>query len=473
MPKDNEFLYRELADILRNQIRSGLIRPGSLLMSESDMCAKYQVSRTSVRKALDVLLEEQLIVKIQGKGTIVSPDLGLDDEDGNTLVVVTTYPSAYARKGLPIVIQRFQQRYPACKVKVLPVPYEEDAYFRDMPQYETGPDLLLIGDHNFQLLPPHMICPLDDWMGERATDIPRTLLGAFARNDRVYALPVTYSPIYLAYNKQRFAANDVSNPDGSWTFEQFAAAAGKLTAAGDEANAAKNIYGFAANDQLNRWLPLFINKSSASGQKLSATPLYLENGEFDWRSFGEVLALLQDALYGRQFSPLYSVNHTGIAQQFFESGHAAMIVTTTLAFRANPARFGMAALPHASRTNHLLIANAMALTQFSNKRELARRFLLLSLEPDVQREISLAAGFLPVSAKVNAEMLRDDRLQTLALAEAGLENGKFLHHIFPDPELPDALKDEMKYFWSGLESPEALIQRLKELQFFKLSAGRQ
>lgn len=41
--------------------------------SEADLCDSYNVSRTTVRKALDHLIFEGLLYRVQGKGTYVSP----------------------------------------------------------------------------------------------------------------------------------------------------------------------------------------------------------------------------------------------------------------------------------------------------------------------------------------------------------------------------------------------------------------
>ena len=41
--------------------------------SEAELCEAYNVSRTTVRKALDYLIFEGLLYRVQGKGTFVSP----------------------------------------------------------------------------------------------------------------------------------------------------------------------------------------------------------------------------------------------------------------------------------------------------------------------------------------------------------------------------------------------------------------
>ena len=63
--------YRKLYEILRKHIIEGVYEEGSLLPSENELCAAYQMTRPTVRHALDSLVKDGLIIKKQGKGSIV------------------------------------------------------------------------------------------------------------------------------------------------------------------------------------------------------------------------------------------------------------------------------------------------------------------------------------------------------------------------------------------------------------------
>jgi GntR family transcriptional regulator/GntR family frlABCD operon transcriptional regulator len=63
--------YRKLYEILRKHILSGLYAEGSLLPSENELCAAHRITRPTVRHALEALVKDGLIVKKQGKGSIV------------------------------------------------------------------------------------------------------------------------------------------------------------------------------------------------------------------------------------------------------------------------------------------------------------------------------------------------------------------------------------------------------------------
>ena len=64
-------LYRQVKDALVGRIGSGTWVPGQLLPSEPDIAAELGVSPGTVRKAMDEMTAENLLVRRQGRGTFV------------------------------------------------------------------------------------------------------------------------------------------------------------------------------------------------------------------------------------------------------------------------------------------------------------------------------------------------------------------------------------------------------------------
>lgn len=64
-------LYRQLADLLRQEINSGRLQPGDWLPSESRLEQEHGVSRGTVRQALKILADEGLVASRSGRGTFV------------------------------------------------------------------------------------------------------------------------------------------------------------------------------------------------------------------------------------------------------------------------------------------------------------------------------------------------------------------------------------------------------------------
>jgi GntR family transcriptional regulator len=65
-------LYKQLTDILVSQIESGKLPIGSKLPTECELCKQYNISRVTVRKAMETLSENRYIERKPGKGTFVS-----------------------------------------------------------------------------------------------------------------------------------------------------------------------------------------------------------------------------------------------------------------------------------------------------------------------------------------------------------------------------------------------------------------
>lgn len=65
--------YRQVADILRDRIKSGVYTPGTVLPKEDDLAAQLKVSRPVVNKALAMLRSEGLVRSQRGRGTTVNP----------------------------------------------------------------------------------------------------------------------------------------------------------------------------------------------------------------------------------------------------------------------------------------------------------------------------------------------------------------------------------------------------------------
>ncbi len=68
----NTPLYLQLATSLRNHIVSGGIMMGEALPSERDLCTIIGTSRVTIRKAIDQLIAEGLLIRKQGSGTFVA-----------------------------------------------------------------------------------------------------------------------------------------------------------------------------------------------------------------------------------------------------------------------------------------------------------------------------------------------------------------------------------------------------------------
>ncbi len=65
-------LYQQIKALILQSLQAGEWKPGESIPSEMDLAARFRVSQGTVRKAIDELAAENLVMRRQGKGTYVA-----------------------------------------------------------------------------------------------------------------------------------------------------------------------------------------------------------------------------------------------------------------------------------------------------------------------------------------------------------------------------------------------------------------
>ncbi|MDA8446642.1 GntR family transcriptional regulator [Paracidovorax valerianellae] len=65
-------LYQQIKGLILHSLQHGEWKPGESIPSEMELAARFRVSQGTVRKAIDELAAENLVVRRQGKGTFVA-----------------------------------------------------------------------------------------------------------------------------------------------------------------------------------------------------------------------------------------------------------------------------------------------------------------------------------------------------------------------------------------------------------------
>jgi GntR family transcriptional regulator len=65
-------LYQQIKTLMTRSLQAGVWRPGEAIPSETELAARFKVSQGTVRKAIDELATDNLLVRRQGKGTFVA-----------------------------------------------------------------------------------------------------------------------------------------------------------------------------------------------------------------------------------------------------------------------------------------------------------------------------------------------------------------------------------------------------------------
>ena len=96
-------LYIQLEAEIRQALREKKYLPGDRLPSEEELCEQYQVSRITVRKAIQQLTDQHILEKHRGKGTFVStPSRSVDLKEHG----FTNYLSAIGHKSHHLLLKK-------------------------------------------------------------------------------------------------------------------------------------------------------------------------------------------------------------------------------------------------------------------------------------------------------------------------------------------------------------------------------
>ncbi|MDF2663499.1 MAG: GntR family transcriptional regulator, partial [Paenibacillus sp.] len=100
---------------LRGRILNGTYAENDYLPSESALATQFQLSNNSVRKGLDTLVAEGLIVKIDKVGSKVTAVSVRE----RTTITIACHPSIERDLAFSMLLEDFHRAYPA--IRVLPV----------------------------------------------------------------------------------------------------------------------------------------------------------------------------------------------------------------------------------------------------------------------------------------------------------------------------------------------------------------
>jgi GntR family transcriptional regulator len=92
-------LYLQLRKSIEDAVRRGVIGPGDALPSERDIAARADVSRVTVRKAVQDLVKGGVLVQRHGSGTFVAPRVERVEQ---SLSLLTSFTEDMARRGMAV-----------------------------------------------------------------------------------------------------------------------------------------------------------------------------------------------------------------------------------------------------------------------------------------------------------------------------------------------------------------------------------
>lgn len=434
---------------LRAEIQAGTYRPGELLPSEEELGERFSLSKHSVRKALDVLVEEQLIQKNPRIGAKVR-----ERSDEDTIILrFGCYKNIEREADIKQLLADFQEQYPHIKVQIIQLPYSP--YHETVSEYIHNHllDLFTISHADFDLFKDIGNTELFTEMSNH-TELYPFLTDAFRYEEKNLVQPFVFSPIVLAYNREHFNEQDIPEPDSSWTWDVLAKTANAL---GDE----KERLGFYFHMiSSNRW-PVFFLQNGFKFRKEPASEQLQDSSRFI-----ESLNYCRDLIMSQSGASNYMSESDSDAEELFLQGKVSMIISTYYAlnrFRNTDLKFDVAPLPYLQFPKTPVLITGLAISSLSKKKEAARSLIEFLMSKSSQEHIRKHTLSIPAMKKA-AEWMGKEQLNRptrFFMYREIIPSFCFLNELGLSTRELLLLRQELKLFWSRLESAEEALDRVE------------
>lgn len=218
----------------------------------------------------------------------------------------------------------FESKNPDIKIKIEYIPSDYDTKMMTMIAGGNAPDVIQVAESLWMYAQKGSLTPLDSYIKKDKFDTSvyfPSVLSAYRYNKAQYGLPHRWGPMILYYNKDLFDKAGVKYPTNNWTWDDFLAAAQKLTTG--EGN--NKVYGYAS---VQTWWPWYLYPIMQFG-----SPILNEErtaAVFDMPKAAKALQFLWDLQnkYHVAPTPAEFGGFTGMGpDQLFETGRVAMNAT--------------------------------------------------------------------------------------------------------------------------------------------------
>ncbi|MFI2856506.1 extracellular solute-binding protein [Paenibacillus sp. JSM ZJ436] len=437
---------------LRNQIVSGNYAPGEMLPSIAELGEQYGLSKNSVRKGLELLSEEELIMKLPKVGARVLHPV----PERQIKIKLGCYKNIAKEAKLDALLQAFHAKYPQIEVQSFLLPY--DPYHTTVKEFMDNDwlDVMTMNYSDFKLFSTdtesEYLEELDSFPGTY-----KFLSKLFTYNERLLAVPWIFSPVILAYNQSHFTQSGLTEPNSSWTWEDLKAAAAKLAA--DHGG-----FGFYYHmPSSNRWPIMLLQNGFVNGA---------ENAETEKAKFIASIEQCRDLIVNQSYSPLHFSESNADVEELFARGKASMILCTYYSLnkmQSADVDYDIAPIPRRDTPATLLLTTGLAVNARSRHKHAAKLLVDFLLSEEAQlmiRRQTLSIPSLERAAEWKGvdELHRPSRFHMYReiIPTFKLMTDLGLHHrdII-------AIRRELMLFWAGMEEAEAVwerVQRLLELR---------
>lgn len=163
--KDAAPLYVQIKEDLKEKIESGHWVPGDKIPSELELCEQYQVSRITVREAINELVWEGYLIRKRAKGTFVLDyKQKLSDRDYYTYVKSFTYEMKELGKS-PVTIKASVKKIKADRFLAAQLQIKEGADIIELKRVRGVDGKVFVFFKTYILYDPRLSLSSEDYYG--------------------------------------------------------------------------------------------------------------------------------------------------------------------------------------------------------------------------------------------------------------------------------------------------------------------
>ncbi|MDF2651214.1 MAG: extracellular solute-binding protein [Paenibacillus sp.] len=447
----------QMTSSLRDQIRTGLLKPEEFLPSELALCKQYNLSNITVRKGLDILVSEGYIEKVPRIGTRVI----LQHKTADVVLRFGYYSSFIQETHMFEMLESFQQKHPNIQVQPVGIRFPYDNDQTKIRSIVESNDVLMINAFNFEQmvgLPGSVHTDIEsilEPLQSKQNTFP-FLDSMFTRDGILYGQAYVFSPVVLCYNKDHFKEQQLSEPDSSWTWDDVKEVGTLLS---------KNSNRFGLYFHLpaeTRWL-LFLLQNGVRFERGKNNKYNLHEAKLI-----ESLKCIKDIVSDRALFPSFFSDNESDETSLFINQKISMVLTAydrLYQFHEAPFTYDIAPLPYLNQPKTLLNSIALTISAQSQNKMAAQILIDYMLSYESQVEIRKHTTRIP-ALKRAAEWSGEEKLTNRPSRFLLFRDIIPTFHSYLDLNMSYTdlviMRDELKYYWSGMDSLEIVLQRLEE-----------
>ena len=438
--------FKDMVAALRSEIENGIYKPGDYLPSELELTARFQLSKKSVRTALDVLLKEGLIAKVPRVGTQVL------QKPSAIALRIAIYPTLHREAAMAELLQMFQEQNPGIRIEIITVHYANAETLMNLLQFKLV-DVIALHLKDFMHFKENGCLNLLAPQPKKPGAYP--FLNELFSNggESVYCQPFVFSPVIMCYNKAHFAERGVFEPDSGWDWRMFREQL-KLLKKEDRCSLYFSLASF------NRW-PIFFLQNGGRFLRDESGKTSVPEPE---KTLG-MLRMLRELIHEEGMFPLTMAFGQDEPEALFKQQKVSVIFTTYFGLNAlkdADFRFDISQLPHGQTDSTLLLCTGIAISKETDHPEAARRLADFLTSDEVQSKLRKATFSLPANKRIaeNEQTQIPNKPARLELHRELVRSYATFEHMGLSMSEMLALGEGLRRYFSHLAADEEMFAML-------------